>query len=1411
MTLAKHDIHKFQDTVKLTEENWVDWSDVMKGVLGERGLWGVTNGKELKPVIIAGGTVTGVEVAAWDDKDNAARNQLVRNLSPEIRTKTRKAETSAEVWKTLTAEFESKDPDVVAAVRTAYDNMWFVESPDEGKTMSHHIDLLNEYRDRLELMGDPISDTSHAARLLRNLPEDWEGVAMMIRTVTNKPETVITKLKAEEQVRKNKRLQLEAAAGTIPAASALLAHRFGHSQPVTSTPKSKSGKRHIVCDNCHLKGHDRPSCWAPGGGQEGKAPAWYVEKQKAKQNEKKNKAEPNSGNGKTEPNSGDGKTAATSGAWTAIHAVEAATLAADFSSRWCIDSGATSHVTFNRSWLFDYEEIEPITFHSANKKGVFYAKGRGKAAITLRRPDGSLFYAVLSNVLYAPDIRGSLLSVARFCRTDVKCLFENSGVLLKWRGEIVGKGNLIGNLFWIDAETTIQTLEEPQTNLAMGSGRKADIVTWHHRLAHLNYDTLKLLIRKAVLDGISITKGRDIPVVCEGCAYGKHQRGSFPPSTFEPKEVLEIVYSDLVGPFPQTMAGSKYACTFIDGKSGFARVDFLRDKSADTVLASIDAYQAWAERQTGRKLKTFSSDGGGEYMNDLFLNHVKSDGLTHRTTAPYTPQQNGRAERYNRVLEEAELAMRHSANLGPSFWAESMATACYVRNRIPGARNPEVTPYELFFGVKPNLAPLRTFGCKAYVKIPDQLRRKGEMKSIEGKFMGYYEDSKAYKVWIPSSHKFMKSRDVIFDESGISGPIVAAPNPTPANPAVTTTNPSEGELEIDTQITAPLPPRPLTPLNPLSERPDSDVLPSIPSNLAPAHVVDNGDALYDRVQPWETGSKEWGRGCRVAAALFEGDLTMAEQHACAIVEADEPLNFREAMRSPDRDAWLEASSVEYQQLIDTDTIRLVDLPPGRKAIGCTWVFRVKRDADGNLVKYKARLVAQGFSQIPGVDFHDITAYTPRFASIRTLLALAAEFDLDLRHVDIKGAFLQGDLEEEIYMRQPEGFVKKGEEGKVCKLGKPIYGLRQASNRFQVKLRAWLISLGFKPINADCTLFIMVVNGKVVMIGWHVDDGVIAATKGWMKKILEVLQSGDFEISDLGEPTRCLGCKVERNHELGTIKLSIGHYIDTLINRLNLQNASPVGSPMDPTLHLFKRPLEDGPDLAMANVPYNAAVGSLSWMAETCRPDIVFSRSKFGSFMSNPTLAHFKAVKHTARYLKGTRDLGVTYRKSGGSVAASLKVAADADFANDRDRRSVSGVVVLFNGSPLTWLSRKQTAVSTSTMEAEYYAAMEATREIVWVRRLIGELGVSLKVEKFIGSATTLHLDNQAAMAFIENDTNHNRTKHIDTAYHYVRSKLEDKTITLSHIKGVDNPADLYTKALGPAAHRAALQLNGLFD
>ena len=518
-----------------------------------------------------------------------------------------------------------------------------------------------------------------------------------------------------------------------------------------------------------------------------------------------------------------------------------------------------------------------------------------------------------------------------------------------------------------------------------------------------------------------------------------------------------------------------------------------------------------------------------------------------------------------------------------------------------------------------------------------------------------------------------------------------------------------------------------------------------------------------------------------------------------LTDCEEPSCYEEAMLKDDKLKWEKAMQSEMDSLHKNSTWELVHLPDGKRALPCKWVYKLKVTANDGKPKYKARLVAKGFRQQQGVDFEEIFSPVVKMTTLRCVLALAAREDMELVQMDVKTAFLHGDLHEDIYMQQPEGFVEKGKERLVCKLKKSLYGLKQAPREWYHKFHSFMLSQGYRRSDIDHCLYTKrAKDGSLLILILYVDDMLLAGTNMDELAALKSKLNDSFDMKDLGDASHILGMRIVRDRDKKLLYLSQTEYIEKVLKRFNMERGKALSTPLPPYMKLCLNdcPKSDAEKAEMAKVPYSSAVGSLMYAMICTRPDIAFAVGVVSRYMSNPGKKHWEAVKGVMRYLNGTKELCICF----GSREACVLGYTDADYAGDMDkRRSTSGYVFIFTGGAVSWRSRLQNCTSMSTTEAEYIAASEACKEAIWLARLVGDLGISVEVP-------TLHCDSQSAIMLAKNPVFHAKTKHIDVKYHFIRDVLEDKHMELVKVHTDDNPADLLTKGLASErfAHCRAL-------
>jgi len=527
----------------------------------------------------------------------------------------------------------------------------------------------------------------------------------------------------------------------------------------------------------------------------------------------------------------------------------------------------------------------------------------------------------------------------------------------------------------------------------------------------------------------------------------------------------------------------------------------------------------------------------------------------------------------------------------------------------------------------------------------------------------------------------------------------------------------------------------------------------------------------------------------------------------------EPQTAAEAMRRPDAAQWRQALDAEMDSLQQHDTWELQKTPPGVQPLPVRWVLRVKEEADGSK-RHKARLVAKGFAQREGVDYDDVFAPVSKGSTLRALLSVVAEQDLHLHQLDIKTAFLNGRLTEEVWVQQPEGF-EQHDSSFSLRLRRALYGLKQAPRAWFSELRAALQQLGFQQSAADPALFSSMQGENSVIVLVYVDDLLLAASS--MQALGAAKQSilQRFEGRDLGEAKCFLGLEIRRDRQQRTLTLHQHKYSSALVARTGLQqckaNAVPysssklssTGEPLDPA----------------AQQQYSSIVGGLMYAVTCTRPDMAFSVGALARFMARPTQQHMAAAKTAVRYLAGTAHYGLRF----GSSMHSLTAYSDADFAGCPDTyRSTTGFTFQHNGASISWSSKRQPVVAVSTAEAEFYAAAAAVREAAAMRKLNADLPLlnsntnslhaasSSNPAACSSSTVPLCTDNQAAAALLHNQVSNHRAKHIGVQYSFAREAVERGEIAVHYVPSGEQLADILTKPLQAVKFSAAREALGLY-
>lgn len=1051
---------------------------------------------------------------------------------------------------------------------------------------------------------------------------------------------------------------------------------------------------------------------------------------------------------------------------------------------WYVDSGASNHMMNEDSYMYNTYNVENKKIVVANRNELS-VECAGDVDITVFGETRKECVTV-KNVEHVPNLCANLLSVRQMTKNGKRVIFDGETCkIFNKNEELIASATIHNDLYRLDSEASIK-----ESNVFL-AGDNFDL--WHRRMGHICNNNLRSV--KEACFGVIFTKGNNEP--CVTCVKGKQTRRPHREEGSRATELLELIHTDVVGPLKDaSFSGTRYLVTFVDDFSRKLFVHPIRNKS--DVFDTFVEFKKMVENQCSKKIKVLRSDNGGEYLSNRFSSFLKSNGIVHQTTCPYSPEQNGVAERINRTLIERVRCMLIDSGLDNRFWAEAVVTAGFLINRVP-CRSQNRSPEEIWSGRRPNLKFLRVFGCPALVHIPKEKRRKLDVKSIECIMMGYSATSKAYRLFNPRDSNIVISRDVVFLENGKVNMKSNLTNDFYYPELLPSESVNSGESVHNDELTEVLQPT-------ISE---TVIQPIASETVVQSTDCDTDDSEYyeDTEWPHDTPTLEVREDCVNAEWIpnaYERQLvpvvnevrrsdriaqrTQESQNFCAMqFVSGDPQNVKDAMSSNFATEWKTAMQEEMNSLLENNTWVLTTLPSGENAIKSRWVFKTKYDGSGNPMRWKARLVAKGFTQREGIDYTETFAPVVRYESIRFLISLAVKHDMLVHQMDAVSAYLNGTLKETVYMQQPEGFGDG--TGNVCKLVKSIYGLKQSGRVWNETLNRKLLAMGLERSNVDQCIYHKVEEDQLLYVAVYVDDILIFSNNIKMIRALKKKLASSFKMKDMGEASSVLGMKITRSED--SIKIDQAKYISDVLTRFGMNDCNPTATPMDynQKLSATMSPKDDDGKRRMSEVPYMQAIGCLLFAAKISRPDICYAVNLLSRFGTNPGKPHWEAVKRVMRYLKGTLDRGLVYKQQPDD---NIEGYCDADWAgNVDDRQSTTGYVFVHQSAAISWATKKQKTVALSSTEAEFMAITAAIQESVWLKRLEADLCPGSK------NRITIHCDNKGAIHVALNSNYSSRTKHVDIKAKFIRQKIDDEEVHLEYLSTSEMIADVLTKAVTP--------------
>lgn len=1326
--MAESDSSGFvQSAIPKFDGHYDHWAMLMENFLRSKEYWDLIENGIL--VMAAGVEPTEEQRKLIEEqklKDLKAKNYLFQAISRDVLETILDKETSKSIWESMKQKFQGSNR-VKRAQLQALRKDFEILHMKEGETVNAYFSRTLTIANKMKAHGESMSQTIITEKILRSMVSKFDYVVCSIEESNNLDTMTIDELQSSLLVHEQRMTSHREEEQVLK-----ISHedRYGRGRGRgmfrggrgRGRGRQPYNKALIECFRCHQLGHYQYEC-----------PDW---EQKANYAEFEEKEEE-------------------------ILLMSYVEIKHDEKEEmWFLDSGCSNHMSGNKKWFSDLDESFRHTVKLGNDSRMAVI-GKGNVRM---RVNG--FTQVISNVYYIPELKNNLLSIGQLQDKGLSILIQHGKCMIyhPTKGlimETIMSGNkmfcLVASMM-PNESTCFQNVSENESYL------------WHCRFGHLSYQGLRTLFYKKMVNGLPSIQ---IPKkLCTECLIGKQHRDSMSKkSLWRASNKLQLVHADICGPIkPESNSNKRYFLSFIDDFTRKTWIYFLHEKSE--AFAMFKNFKAYVEKESGAYITSLRTDRGGEFNSNEFEEFCKVQGISRQLTAAYTPQQNGVAERKNRTIMNMVRSMLVEKKVPKMFWPEAVKWSVHILNRCPTLAVQNKTPEEAWSGIKPTINYFRVFGCVAHAHIPDQKRSKLDDKSKKCVLLGVSDESKAYKLYDPVSKKIIISKDVIFEEDVCWN--------WDNNKDERRVDVLEWKNDYENDIEEAIEGNEEVGNNGNEEEHNNgneggnndDTTNSIESNSSSSesHEDESPNMVEGRVRrpPSYLADYETGEG------LSDED----NLNAMMMLTEDDPLSFEEARKS---NKWRDAMKAEIESIEKNKTWELTILPNGIKPIGVKWIYKTKLNENGQIDKYKARLVAKGYAQQYGVDYTEVFAPVARLDTIRLILALAAQHSWDVFQLDVKSAFLHGELNEEVFVKQPLGYEKKGEEDKVYKLKKALYGLKQAPRAWYSKIEAYFVREGFEKCFCEHTLFTKTKEGsKLLIVSLYVDDLIYTGNDRIMCEEFKNSMMVEFDMSDLGRMRYFLGIEVIQNPN--GIFVCQRRYAHEVLVRFGMNNSNSVQNPIVPGTKLSKNNEETKVDATL----YMKMVGSLMYLTAT-RPDLMYGVSLISRFMSCPTESHWLAAKRILRYLKGTTELGIFYKKGDNS---NLVAYTDSDFAGDLDdRRSTSGFVFLLGSAAVSWSSKKQPIVTLSTTEAEYVAAASCACQCLWLKRVLEKLGHKEK------RSTMIQCDNSSTIKLSKNSVFHGRSKHIDIKFHFLRDLVKDGVVELSYCNSQEQVADIMTKPI----------------
>ncbi|MBW0534081.1 hypothetical protein O181_073796 [Austropuccinia psidii MF-1] len=960
-------------------------------------------------------------------------------------------------------------------------------------------------------------------------------------------------------------------------------------------------------------------------------------------------------------------------------------------------------------------------------------------------------------VYYVPNGPVNLLSVSQLCDHGMKLISKSNLLLIKYNNRIVDTFHRQGNLF-------VSRLSSPVNSIYALPIACED---WHLTLGHPSDSYIKALLKDRKING-NFTHSSDCPV-CHQAKIKNRPHSQFLPRADAP---FSKIHMDTLQINPQSRKGYKYVLVLIDDYSRFNRIYLLNEKSQAS--EHIKSFLMEIKNKLDIIPAYLHTDRGGEFNSQSLLSFLTEQGISLERGPPESPQTNGVAERFNQTLLSKMRCLLGQSNVPVSYWDEAAAHLSLLSNLLPHKHLTMKTPISVLNEknclIEPeiDLKRLVSFGTKVMVKVSNpssKIAPRGEVLRA----LTFEKYSDGLRLLNLETGKIRVSRDYT----------LTARNPSLSMNQPASVLPNASSLKVKIRVPSSKSEEQVTPLS-------ADQTPSQPLNLEdrlrPAHppIATGSTRNYEYVPYYKDAPRN------ISSSINEENIISGKrkpQNRENFLLAD-VVPYSKAVIDPiEGPKWKEAMDAEYQSLTSHNTGELVPYPTKpTKVIGGMWRLSRKRNEHGEIYRYKARWVVLGNHQEHMLHYYDTWASVGRNETFKIMLSLVVNFNYIPYQFDIETAFLHGEMDALVYVKQVKGYEIKGKEDWVWKLRKSLYGTKQAPRMWKAKLTATLNRLGLSSAQSDESLFIS--TDKALLLHVHVDDGfLISKTENSIINFLTKLNSM-LKLKFKRKPTQHLGYNL--NWSKNGLEINQTDLIIRLLRHCGMDECKSVKTPCNGNFlsEIGSNLSEEAHEVTL----FQQAIGSLNYLAHHTRPDILFTTNQLSKHSLKPNQYHWSALKHLLRYLSGTKDRRLVYKQQ--LIKEGLTGWADADYANDKeDRKSITGYVILAFGNPICWLSKKQLIVAQSTTEAEYVAMNICSKQLRWLTFVLNDLG-------HYSSQPVLFNDNSGAVTISKQASLNANTKHIEVRYQYVRDCVLKNLIKVVQVSTNDMIADVLTKPLG---------------